>query len=177
MNWKTTASAASLAVFIASASSATAAEGPKVAASILPLHSFAQQLLGQAGELELLLPPAVSPHGFTLKPSQRRAIEEAQILYWVGPSLERPIEKILESSPVQQKSVPLEDRDAGLAIHSFREGHGDHHEGHGHEDEHEDDHGHEEGAIDPHIWLSLDNARKIMQLIGEDFFKSGNIFE
>ena len=68
MNWKTTASAASLAVFIASASSATAAEGPKVAASILPLHSFAQQLLGQAGELELLFAYRVLfLHGQVLK--------------------------------------------------------------------------------------------------------------
>ena len=45
------------------------------------------------------------------------------------------------------------------------EGHENHHHGE-HEDEHEDEHGHHESHLrDPHIWLDLDNAAKIVEVM------------
>jgi zinc transport system substrate-binding protein len=140
--------AASTAFLILSPTLASAA--PDVVVSIKPVHSLVASIMKGVGEPSLIVEGAASPHTYTLKPSNARALENADLIFWVGPGLEAFLEKPLEALPKDAKVVELEDAD-GLTKLPFREGgafeghdHGEHAGGdhsHGH-----DDHGHGETA-------------------------------
>ena len=151
---------------VSAISTAAAQEGPRVVTTILPLHSLAAQVMGDLGEPGLLLDPATSPHGFTLKPSQIKRTEDADLIYWIGPELERPLLGVMETLDREELAYPLS-VDERLTVHSYRKDPAFMHEGHenGDHDHGDHDHGdqdHGENTSDPHLWLSLDNAGQIM---------------
>jgi zinc transport system substrate-binding protein len=74
---------AALAAFAAKADAA-----PEVLVSIKPIHSIVASVMEGAGEPQLLLQGAASPHSYALKPSDARAIAHAEVIFWVGPELE-----------------------------------------------------------------------------------------
>ena len=65
-----------------------AAEKPLLVASIRPLALMAGDLGGDWLEVRQLLKDNQEPHHVALTISQRRLIEEAQLILWVGPTLE-----------------------------------------------------------------------------------------
>ena len=109
---------------------------PRVVASILPIHSLTDAIMQGIAEPELLIPAQASPHDWTLRPSQRRALQEADLIIWVGSSLETFMPHILQGTPDSVRDLELTSL-PGLEL-IRKEG---------------DDHGHEEAHIDPHIWL------------------------
>ena len=147
------------------------ADVPSVAVDIAPVHSLVARVMEGVGEPELVIPPGASPHEYNLKPSEARALQEAEIVFWLGedltPWLASAIETLSEGAAVTE----LLDGE-GTVLFEFREsalfeGHEDdnHHE-HGHEEKQHShgDHaegahdGHDHGEHDPHAWLSPDNA-------------------
>jgi zinc transport system substrate-binding protein len=157
--------AASTAFLILSPSLASAA--PDVVVSIKPIHSLVASIMKGVGEPSLIVEGAASPHTYTLKPSNARALENAEVVFWVGPGLEAFLDKPLEALPKNAKVVALDDA-PGLTKLPFREGgafeghdHGDHgehaetgedHDGHAAEDagEHGHDHAAEEAGHADH---------------------------
>ena len=138
---------------------------PNVVTSIKPVHSLVAGVMEGVAEPTLLVEGAGSPHTFSLRPSQARALQQADIVFWVGPQLETflsdPIENIggatvvtlseahdMISLPVRE-SATFEGHDHGDHAGHDDHGHDEHagHDDHGH-DEHagHDDHGHEEHA-------------------------------
>jgi zinc transport system substrate-binding protein len=71
---------------IAGTSSAIAA--PKVVTTIAPVHSITQAILGDVSEAEMLVPQNASPHSTDFRPSQAKALQEADLVVWVGPNIE-----------------------------------------------------------------------------------------
>jgi zinc transport system substrate-binding protein len=59
-----------------------------VVASIKPIHSLVAAVMGDIGMPHLLLEAPSSAHQFTLKPSQVRTLQAADIVFWVGPMME-----------------------------------------------------------------------------------------
>ena len=123
----------------------------KVVASIKPIHSLASYLMDGVGKPSLIVDGYASPHGFALKPSHAKMLQEADIIFWVGEDLENFFEKPLSS--IAKKAEKIELMEAhGLNKLKFRErnifdDHDDHgHDDHGHKkkDDHDDhdDHGH-----------------------------------
>lgn len=137
-----------------------------VVATIKPLHSLVAGVMEGVGEPDLLIPGNLSPHSFSLKPSDARSLERARVVFWIGPDLEsalkRPLTTLSGGATVQSMmNVP------SITHRSFSEGH-DHESGHKdeHKDEHKDDRaGHHHGADDAHIWLDPDNARVMVSAI------------
>ena len=146
----------------------------KVVASIKPIHSLASYLMDGVGTPDLIVDGYASPHGFPLKPSHAKMLQEADIVFWVGEDLENFLEKPLGSIAKKAEKIELL-QIKGLEILKFRErnifdGHDDHghkdddhddhakkeddHDDHGHDDEHKDEHkedGHDEhGHEDEH---------------------------
>lgn len=124
-------------------------QGLRVLTSIKPIHSLVSGVMSGVGEAELLLDGASSPHTYSLKPSQARSLQEADVIFWVSDELEVFLEKPLETLGQNARIVALEDV-PGLTKLAFREGgafdaHEDHgaHEGHAAHEDHED---HEEHA-------------------------------
>ena len=161
----------------------------KVVATIKPIHSLASYLMDGVGKPDLIVDGYASPHGFALKPSHAKMIQNADIIFWVGEDIESFLEKPLKSIAKKAEKIELMEI-KGITKLKFRErnifeGHDDHghkeddhddhakkeddHDDHGHDDDHKkdghDDHGHEghaHGEYDPHIWLDPMNAKVIL---------------
>ena len=60
------------------------AEAPRVAVDITPIHSLVAQVMEGVGEPALVVPPGESPHGFSMRPTSARALQDAAIVFWMG---------------------------------------------------------------------------------------------
>lgn len=136
---------------------APASAAPKVVVSIKPLHSLVAGVMKGVGEPYLLIKGAVSPHTFSLKPSDAREIERARVIFWVGellaPSLERPLEVLPKRAEVVAMTEIKDLRLLKIREGGLWEAHDDHHDEHGHgkaKDDHHDDHKHAKGKDDHH---------------------------
>jgi len=132
----------------------------KVVASIKPIHSLASYLMDGVGKPDLIVDGYASPHGFALKPSHAKMLQEADIIFWVGEDLENFLEKPLGSIAKKAEKIELLEI-KGLTKLKFRERNiFDEHDDHGHDDhaKKEDDHddhdhdkeGHKEDDHDDH---------------------------
>ena len=133
----------------------------KVVTSIKPIHSLASYLMDGVGKPDLIVDGYASPHGFALKPSHAKMLQNADLIFWVGEDLENFLEKPLKSIAKKAEKIELIEI-KGLKKLEFRErnifeGHDDHghneHKEHGHkEDKHDDhkEHGHKKDKHDDH---------------------------
>jgi len=170
------ASALSLTMFLGSAHALAATQ---VVTSLKPIELLVRAVAADDVEVTTLVQPGTSPHNYTMKPSQRRALENADAIFWVGPELETFLTRLLGSSEFSGRTYSLmhgedvpevdPENDHGHHDHS---GHDDHHDDHhdepetGGHDGHHHDHGDGE---DPHIWLdpalAVDMARDIHRVL------------
>lgn len=131
---------------------------PRVVASIAPLHSLASGVMEGVGEPQLLIGGGASPHDYALKPSDARALAEAQLILWVGEGLEAVLEKPLHSLAGRARVLELGTLE-GMELLPTREGGvWEGHAGEEAEEGHDEGHGH--GEFDSHLWLSPHNARR-----------------
>ena len=142
----------------------------KVVASIKPIHSLTSYLMDGVGKPDLIVDGYASPHGFAMKPSHAKMLQNADLIFWVGEDLENFLEKPLKSIAKKAEKIELMEIN-GLEKLKFRErnifeGHDDH----GHKEKKHDDHGHEKhahGEHDPHVWLDPLNAKVILSEMAE----------
>ena len=115
----------------------------KVVASIKPIHSLVSAISEGIGEPTLLVKGAGSPHTYSLKPSQAKELQDADVIFWMGNDLEAFLENSINNIAANAMTISLMESDK-LTKLNFREGESfdDHgHDDHGH-DKH-DDHGHD----------------------------------
>jgi zinc transport system substrate-binding protein len=115
----------------------------KVVASIKPIHSLASHLMHGVAKPDLIVDGYASPHGFALKPSHAKMLQNADIVFWVGKDVENFLEKPLDSIAKKAEKIELLEI-KGLNKLKFRERNiFDDHDDHGHKkkDDH-DDHDH-----------------------------------
>ncbi|WP_299636497.1 zinc ABC transporter substrate-binding protein [uncultured Ruegeria sp.] len=160
------------------------AEVPNVAVDIAPIHSLVSRVMDGVGTPALIVAPGASPHEYSLRPSEAAALQDADLVFWMGhdltPWMESAIETLADSATV----TSLLDTD-GTVLMEFRESavfeahdHEDEDDGHDHDDhadhkdhdDHDDhakddDHDHAHGERDPHAWLSPANAESWLSLI------------
>ncbi|EAQ27452.1 zinc ABC transporter substrate-binding protein [Roseovarius sp. 217] len=168
------------------------ADVPKVATDITPVQSLVARVMQGVGAPEVIVRPGASPHGYAMRPSEAAALEQADLVFWMGEGLTPWLEGAIESLASEAHVVELLGA-AGSQVLPFREGvefaahehgeeHGeDHAEDHGedhaedhaeeeagHADAHDHDHDHDHEGADPHAWLAPENARAWMRLIAEE---------
>ena len=147
----------------------------KVVASIKPIHSLASYLMDGINKPDLIVDGYSSPHGFALKPSHAKMLQEADIIFYVGEDLENFLEKPLKSIAKKAEKIELMEV-KGLTKLKFRERNiFDEHDDHGHKEDDHDDHGHEghaHGEYDPHIWLDPSNAKVILNEMAEHLIEN-----
>ena len=144
--------------------SSTIADVPNVAVDIAPLHSLVASVMNGIGVPNLIIPPGSSPHEHQLRPSEARAMQDADILFWMGealtPWMKNAVDTLSSSASVttlleNDKTILLEFRDGAL-FEAHAHDDGEH-------DDHDDERGH--GSKDPHAWLSPNNAKVWLNLI------------
>ena len=170
----------------------------KVVTSIKPIHSLASYLMDGIGKPELIVDGYASPHGFSMKPSHAKMLQNADLIFWIGEDLEGFLEKTLKSIAKKAEKIELIEI-KGLNVLKFRErnifdehdhdDHDDHgkkeddHDDHDHDehakkeehDDHDDHDGHEghaHGEYDPHIWLDPMNAKVILNEMVEHLIEN-----
>ena len=136
-----------------------------IVASIKPVHALVAGVMGDLGTPHLLLAAPTSAHHFTLKPSQARALQNADIVFWIGPGMEQPLTKALATLAADAQSVALDDS-AGLVLFDFDD---DGHDDYGTKDKHDGHGGH---GINPHIWLDPFNAQIMLGVIADHLGKA-----
>ena len=157
----------------------------KVVASIKPIHSLASYLMDGIAKPDLIVDGYASPHGFAMKPSHAKMLQNADLIFWVGEDLESFLEKPLSSIAKKAEKIELMET-KGLQVLKFRErnifdehDHDDHgHDDHGKKEDDHDDHGHDDhdghahGEFDPHIWLDPINAKAMLNEMAEHLIEN-----
>lgn len=143
--------------------SAAAHAEPKVLATVKPLHALAASVMNGVGSPSLLLRASASPHTYALKPSDARAIQKADLIFWIGPDYEAFMAKSMRSLPKSARVLQMS-KLPGVTLHATREGGVWEEEAHGHGHAH-DAKGHDEE--DMHLWLDPINAKAILAAMSE----------
>lgn len=145
--------AIALAVALAAGPVSTAQAAPKVVVSVAPVHSLVAGVMRGVGEPTLLVPPGASPHAYSLRPSDARALSEADIVIRVGGGLEifldKPLATLAPGAVITLAGAP------GMTERTIADDGAERH-----------DHDHA-GEADPHIWLSIGNARRIAEIAAQ----------
>lgn len=73
-----------------------AVAAPVVAVSIKPLEHLVAALTEGVTSPQLVVQPGQDPHHISLRPSERRVLADADLLVWVGPAMELPLEELVQ---------------------------------------------------------------------------------
>jgi zinc transport system substrate-binding protein len=156
-------------VLVAFGAAGPAAAQSKVVVSIKPLHSLVAGVMTGVGSPELLVKGAASPHTYAMKPSDAKALNDADLLFRMSESIEPFTIKVVRALPKRVTVVTLQDS-PGMKLLPRRTGNTfETHVldvGKGGPDRHDhDDHDHDGKALDGHAWLHPDNARAMVARI------------
>ena len=141
-----------LLVFILSPAPALAAI--RVAATIKPVYSLVASVMEGVGQPDLLIGGGESPHTHAVRPSEARALEHADLIFWIGPSLEvsfiKPIAALGHGRAIALIDAP------GIAILPVRPA-----------DPLGETGSPASAGPDPHIWMDPENARVMVRAIAQ----------
>ena len=164
-------------------STSVMADVPNVAADIAPVHSLVSRVMDGIGAPKLVVQSGASPHGYRLRPSEAKALQDADLVFWMGEELTPWLDGALKTLASKASITTLMDQE-GVILHDFRESvlfeahdHSDHNDEKDHDDhdddkdhdDHDDDKDHDDhddhGGHDPHSWLSPENAKLWLNII------------
>ncbi|MDC3244054.1 zinc ABC transporter substrate-binding protein [Amylibacter sp.] len=157
-------------------STSVIADVPNVAADIAPIHSLVSRVMDGVGAPKLIVQSGASPHGYRLRPSEAKALQDADHVFWMGEELTPWLDSAIDTLATKASVTTLLDQE-GIILHDFREGalfeahdhsaHGDDDlDDHDDHDDHKDHDDHDDhGSHDPHAWLSPENAKLWLNII------------
>jgi zinc transport system substrate-binding protein len=125
-----------------------------VAVSILPQAGFVEAIGGDKVKVVVMVPPGASPHTYEVTPDQMAALSNARIYAKVGSGVEFEL-AWMDKLIAVNKSMLVIDCAQGIQLIPVAEEATE--VSHEPEEESEGEHHHE--GLDPHIWLSVKNAK------------------
>lgn len=114
---------------------------PEVSVSIRPLQLIAAAITDGIVEPVLIYGSNQDPHHGALKPSQRRSLEEADLVLWVGPTMETSLNKVISSIDAKVIAAMMLD---GIQTQALRK------------------------KLDPHLWLNTNNVRVLAEALARE---------
>lgn len=140
------------------------ASKPLVVSTIKPVQALVYAVAGGdqgAIALHQLLPDGASPHHYALKPSDRRLLEQASAVFYVGEGLENFLSKSLSNLAPDTQRGALAQAQGIQHLHARRQA----------ETAHDDEHEIHKDGEDWHVWLNPVNAiamtHQIAQVLSE----------
>ncbi len=130
----------------------------KVYTSFYPLYDFARKVGGDKVDVTNLVPAGTEPHDWEPATTDILSLEKGDILIYNGAGMEHWVDQV--TSSLENKNLVLVEASDGLTL---LEG------GEEEEEEHDDAEG---SGYDPHVWLSIRNAKKEMENIKNAFVKA-----
>lgn len=126
----------------------------KVVATVFPLYDFVRAVGGDEVEITLLIDAGMEAHSFDPVPSDIRALQNADLILWVGGESECWAERLLKD--YNGKTLKCMDE-----VALFKEE--EHHE--------HDHHSHKHEAFDEHVWTSTENACVLVDAVCRELSK------
>ena len=136
---------------------------PEVVVSIKPVHSLVAGVMGELGTPRLIVDGASTPHAYQMRPSEAAALHAADLVVWVGESLENFLARAIASLGADAQVVTLQSA-AGIRLLRNRRG-GLWKESPVRVDGIEPAHDRSRVELDAHIWLDPENARRIVDAV------------
>lgn len=120
-----------------------------VVTTIYPMYDFASNIAGDKAEIINLVPAGTEPHDFELSTGDMQLLEQADLFIYNGADMEHFVDKTIDAISNENLTVVETAKDVATikGAHSHEEGE---------KEEHHDEEEAEE--IDPHTWLSIENA-------------------
>jgi manganese/iron transport system substrate-binding protein len=149
-----------------SAASPTSAIGgkPKVVATTSVLCDMTQEIAKDTVDLTCLISAGTDPHVYELKPSDRKAIEQANLILYSGYGFEPQLLKLIQATKNPAPKVAVSE----LAVPKPLKGEEHEHE-HGGEEKAEAEHEH--GEFDPHVWHDGKNGVRMVETVRDNLEK------
>ena len=118
-----------------------------VVASYSVICDLATQIAEDAAQLNCLIPPDQDPHTYEAKPSDRQAVEEADLVFYAGLNFEPSIIDMATAADSEAPKIALHDEAVQQLIEVE-----------------------EEGALepDPHVWHDVENGLEMVALIRDN---------
>jgi zinc transport system substrate-binding protein len=123
----------------------------KIITSIFPLQEFTRAIIGDRGEVSLLLPPGAEIHSWRPRPSDILKISRSDVFIYTGPSLEPWIEDFLKA--INNPDLRILTASDNVALIDKGDEHTHHEESHSHENK------------DPHFWLDFELDQNLIDRI------------
>ncbi|MEM1308032.1 MAG: zinc ABC transporter substrate-binding protein [Cyanobacteria bacterium P01_H01_bin.153] len=118
-----------------------------VVASYSVICDLTEQVAGDTVQLNCLIPPDQDPHTYEAKPSDRQAVEEADLVFYAGLNFEPSIIDMATAADSEAPKIALHDEAVQQIIEVE-----------------------EEGALepDPHVWHDVENGLEMVALIRDN---------
>lgn len=135
-------------IWLLSGTIAAYAKPPNIVTDIAPVYSLVSMVMGSDKNVVLLMDGNQSPHDFSLKPSQARALQTADLVIYLGLELTPWLEKPLRNLASKSKQVGLLQQSETKTL-PYRGVDG------------------QSTTLDPHAWLSPENAASWLNIIAD----------
>lgn len=123
----------------------------KVVTTFYPMYDFAKNVVGDTGEVELLIPAGTEPHDYEPSAKDIAKITDADVFVYNSNELETWVKDTLEN--VDRKKVTVVEAAKSIDLMEGQE-----------EEDESEDHGHSH-ELDPHVWLDPVLAEKEVEAI------------
>ena len=135
------------------------AEMPEIVASSSIICDLTRQIAAETLDIQCLIGPQQDPHTYTTKPSDRQALETADLVLYGGYGFETALEGLIAAVDTASPKVAVFEQAVSEPIMTEPHDHSHGEEGHSHDNQKE------EMAADPHVWLDVENAIATAKII------------
>lgn len=122
-------------------------EKPQVVASYSVICDMVEEIGADKINSNCLIDYDQDPHTYDAKPSDRKAIEDADAVFYAGLNFEPSIVEMSEATQTPAPKIPLHEKATANVIQV------------------DEDNG--EQAPDPHVWHDITNGKEMVKLIGD----------
>ncbi len=136
----------------------------KVVTTFYPMYDFAKNVVGDAGDVQLLIPAGTEPHDYEPSAKDIAKITDADVFVYNSHELETWVKDVLEN--VDEKKVAVVEAAGSIDLMAGAAHDHDHEEEEADHDEHDHDH-----ELDPHVWLDPVLAQKEVEAIRDALVK------
>ena len=134
-----------------------------IVTTLFPLYDFTKNIVGDRASVTMLLPPGIEAHSFEPKAGDVLKVNTADLFIFTGKFMEPWADSLLKGA--DNKKLFVVDASKGVDLVEGDQEHRSHTQGK--KEKNHDSESHAHGKIDPHIWLDLANAQKMVTNILE----------
>lgn len=144
----------------------TADDTIQVMTTFYPMYEFTKQVVGDEGDVELLIPAGTEPHDFEPSAKDLAKISDSDVFVYNSPELETWTTDLTDSIDTKKTTIIQAAKEITLMEGASH----DHEEAHDHEAEDHEAEGHDH-ELDPHVWLDPVLAIKEVETIRDQLSK------